>query len=190
MSHYPQRLEEAVDKGDLRVVGMGMNKAELDANQYLNAGRLLVDLNNHPNINTALTDAKVIGPSEAEKLDASTCVVSIDYLTKPVEVLQSLRAATKTGGSVHLTISNRCFPTKAMSRWLRVTEDERLQMVADFLHFADWKRIEIVELSNGKLEEEHGVDQGVPQGGLQGLMKWMGMGMGRDPLWVVRAVKE
>lgn len=186
ISHYPPSVEKAAESGELHVVGMGMNKAELDANVVLNSGRLLVDLNNNPDVATALRDARAIGTSDDEKLDVSTNVVSTDYLTQPVEVLKSLSEATKTGGAVHLTISNRCFPTKAISRWLRVDEEERLLMVGDFLHFSGWQDIEIVELSNGKVDGSE--QQTGPQGGLQGLMSWMGMNH-RDPLWVVRARK-
>lgn len=168
------------------MIGLGMNKAELDANKVLNSGRLLVDLNVNPNIANALHETHAIGQDDADKLDASTNVVSTDYLTQPIEVLRSLREATKQGGSVHLTISNRCFPTKAINRWLRVDEEERLLMVGDFLHFAGWNKIEIVEISNGKLGEG---EQQTPPQGLQGLMSWMGMNS-RDPLWIVRAVNE
>lgn len=190
VSHYPRAVEDAAAAGELKVTGMGMNKAELEKNDVLNAGRLLVDLNEKPDIVAALTDAGAVASDEDSKLDASTNVVSTDYLTQPVAVLSSLREVTKTGGSVHLAISNRCFPTKAISRWLRVGEEERLMVVGDFLHFAGWKQIEIVELSNGKVDasvEGNGEDAG--QGGLRGLMAFMGMGA-RDPIWVVRAVKE
>lgn len=195
ISHYPESVERAAQSSDgdadLKITGMGMNKAELDANKLLNSGRLLIDLNANPDVRSALRNSKAIGDSESELLDASTCVVSIDYLTHPVEVLRSVREATKQGGTVHLTISNRCFPTKAMSRWLRVDEGERLRMVGDYLHFAGWKGIEIVELSNGKVEQEpESQGSGVPrESSLQGLFGWMGMGA-RDPLWVVRAVRE
>ncbi|KAI6886404.1 hypothetical protein KC360_g9071 [Hortaea werneckii] len=133
-------------------------------------------------------------------LDATTCVVSTDYLTAPLPVFTSLHRLTKPGGSVHLTISNRCFPTKAIARWLRVDEEERLQMVGDYLFFAGWKRIEIVELSDGRVGR--GGDGGVEGEGMQGgggadgglgaFMRALGMdAVGRrDPLWVVRAVKE
>lgn len=187
ISHYPPSVEKAAASGDLKVIGLGMSKAELDANKVLNNGRLLVDLNDNPDISSALRDAKLIGTEDDEKLDASTNVVSTDYLISPVVVLSSLREATRAGGTVHLTISNRCFPTKAISRWLRVDEEERLLMIGDFLHFAGWEGIEIVELSNGKVAESG--EQAAPQGGLQGLMSWMGMNH-RDPLWVVRATKK
>ena len=163
-----------------------MNKAELDANKVISGGRLLVDLNKNPDVAGALRSENLVGSDEKSQLDASTNVVSTDYLVKPMEVLQSLRTVTKKGGSVHLTISNRCFPTKAIDRWLKVNEEERLMMVGDFLHSAGWQKIEIVTLSDGKLGEG---EQAPPPQGLQGLMAWMGMNS-RDPLWVVRAVNE
>ncbi|RMY44470.1 hypothetical protein D0863_16211 [Hortaea werneckii] len=127
-------------------------------------------------------------------LDATTCVVSTDYLTQPLSVFSSLLRLTKPGGSVHLTISNRCFPTKAIARWLRVDEEERLQMVGDYLFFAGWKRIEIVELSDGRVRGSDGDGSGEgegEQGGLGAFMRALGMDAGRrDPLWVVRGVKE
>jgi hypothetical protein len=171
---------------------MGMNKAELDANKILNNGRLLIDLNANPeSIVLALRSASAIGSSEEELLDSSTCVVSIDYLTSPLPVLRSILSATKPGGTIHLTISNRCFPTKAMSRWLRVDESERLQMVGDYLHFAGWKGIEIVELSDGKVDQQEQQDaEGGGARSLQGLFGMMGMMGRRDPLWVVRGRRE
>ncbi|KAK3629777.1 hypothetical protein LTR56_016790 [Elasticomyces elasticus] len=186
VSHYPSAVEQAAASGELKVTGMGMNKAELDANKVLNNGRVLADLNDSPEVAAALRDAKLVS-DDSEYLDASTNVVSTDYLTQPVEVLKSLRSVTKNGGKVHLIISNRCFPTKAIRRWLQCSEDERLQMIGDYLHFAGWKEIEIVELSNGKVADG-GAGEGQQAGNLQSLMGWMGMNH-RDPLWVVRATK-
>ncbi|KAI6892330.1 hypothetical protein KC355_g21004 [Hortaea werneckii] len=119
---------------------------------------------------------------EAPLLDATTCVVSTDYLVQPLTVFSSLLRLTKPGGSVHLAISNRCFPTKAIARWLQVDEEERLQMVGDYLFFAGWKRIEIVELSDGRVrggddggEEQQGGGGGGADGGLGAFMKALGM---------------
>jgi len=194
ISHYPLAIEHAAtgDNPSLKITGMGMNKAELAANKLLTNGRLLIDLNSTPdNVASALRSANAIGASEDELLDASTCVVSIDYLTSPVAVLQSILSVTKPGGTIHLTISNRCFPTKAMSRWLRADEGERLQMVGDYLHFAGWKGIEIVELSDGKVEQQDADGEGSSGARtLQGLFGMMGMMRARDPLWVVRARRE
>lgn len=178
ISHYPKRVQAALKGGDLRAIGMGMNQRELAANADLTAGRILQDLNSDPIISATVCDG--------ECLDASTCVVSIDYLIKPVEVLTSLRERTKPGGSVHLIISNRCFPTKAVRRWLKITEEQRLDMVGDYLHFAGWRNIEIIDLKSFESDNESAVQQ--PAQGLRAVMTMMGMG-GNDPLWAVRAIK-
>ena len=41
ISHYPPAVEQAARKGELRVIGMGMNQKELAANEVLSAGCLL-----------------------------------------------------------------------------------------------------------------------------------------------------
>ncbi|KAI9675461.1 MAG: hypothetical protein M1822_008939 [Bathelium mastoideum] len=185
ISHYPPVIEDAIKRGNLVVVGMGMNKAELDANPMLptEETRVLRDLNGGAEIPDAVSQvgSETVQPG----IDAATCVVSIDYLTRPVEILSSLRRLMKPGGVVHLAISNRCFPTKAVSRWLRVDEQERLYMVGNYLHFAGFKKIEIVDLSGSG---EEGEEQ-TPTSSFATLMRSMGMG-GYDPLWIVRGVKE
>lgn len=183
ISHFPKELEEKAlrtnkqaasfgsqkyvnDGAVLEVIGQGMNAAELAANPVLHS-TILQDLNSDPNF-----------PAKVAPLDASTCVVSIDYLTQPVRVLSSILEHTRPGGKVHLTVSNRCFPTKAVGRWLRVSEEERLQMVGDYLWFAGWRDIEICTLNDGKSEN----------GASNGIMDWFS---GRtDPLWVVRGTKS
>lgn len=168
ISHFPKELEELAIAGKegqetgLEVVGLGMNKKELAANPILKIS-ILQNLNVDPTI-----------PASLLPLDVTACVVSIDYLTKPLDVLSSLLQHTRTGGSVHLIISNRCFPTKAVGRWLRVSEEERLRMVGDYLWFSGWRNIEVVEICDGR-------GQGP---GLMGIF-----GGGVDPLWVVRGVK-
>jgi hypothetical protein len=153
ISHYPLDLAKAAAaSGEVEVLGMGMNKSELSKNPILKAWSVQ-DLNEEPEVRL---------PGEGEgTIDASTCVVSIDYLTKPVEVLSSIRQQTNTGGKVHLIISNRCFPTKVVGRWLKIDESERLNMVGDYLWWSGWRNIEIQTLVEGS---------------------WT-----RDPLWVVRA---
>ncbi|KAK5080613.1 hypothetical protein LTR70_008777 [Exophiala xenobiotica] len=168
ISHYPPRIHDAVAKGEIVVLGTGMNEAELARNPVFAPGKdadvaardrrwWLQDLNVDPDV-----PFPKLGGQEV-KLDASTCVVSIDYLTKPVEVLSSIRHQTNQGGKVHLAISNRCFPTKVVGRWLEVNEKQRLEMVGNYLHYAGWRDIEIVDVVIG--------------------------GFLNDPLWVVRATK-
>lgn len=182
VSHFPPELEEiagastrkgdesnkevTLSNGGLEVVGAGMNEKELKANMILRRF-ILQNLNKEPTL-----------PSSLGALDATTCVVSIDYLIRPVEVLSSIYNLTQEGGTVNLVVSNRCFPTKAVGRWLRVSEEERLRMVGDYLWFSGWRDIETVELSDGK-----------GQGNVGGLMGMMGFQGRVDPLWVVRASK-
>ena len=156
ISHYPPRIEDAVERDEVVVLGTGMSEPELRKNLVLNMkgdGRWKVqDLNDDP-------DVKL--PDSRAKLDAATCVVSIDYLTKPVQVLDSIRKHMHEGGKVHLVISNRCFLTKAVGRWLKVSEDEKLDMVGDYLWWSGWRDVEILEIVKGG--------------------QWF-----KDPLWVVR----
>ena len=49
--------------------------------------------------------------------DVATYVISINYLAQPREVLKSLRKVVKEGTIVHVVVSNRCFPTKAIARY-------------------------------------------------------------------------
>jgi hypothetical protein len=108
ISHYPHEVEEAQKTGALNVFGTGMNSAELSQNPVLTKWTIQ-DLNEDPMSKSLRVRAR-------SKLDASTCVVSIDHLIYPVEVLQSIRRQTNNGGKVHLAISNRCFSDE--SRWL------------------------------------------------------------------------
>lgn len=162
VSHYPDELGPSIRSGDLKVVGMGMNKSELDANPILSQ-RIVKDLNEDPTL-----------PSDLSDLDAATCVVSIDYLTRPVEVLKSIHQHMIPGSSVHLAISNRCFPTKAIKRWLEIDETERLELVGDYLWYAGFRSIELLTLSDGTVT------------GGTGLSKLFGR---CDPLWIVRGKK-
>lgn len=190
-----EKGEEAAGKG-LKITGLGMNYQELEANPILNNGRICWDLNVEPDLKVALTSSTsntntTNTNNTISKFDISTSALSIDYLTSPISVLSSLLDLTNTGGSVHLVISNRCFPTKAIARWLRVDEEERVQMVGDFLHFAGWKGIEIVEVCDGEVREEKREGEGGGGGegeGLKRLMRMMGRRR-RDPLWVVRGWK-
>ena len=128
-SWYPDDRVSAVQNEELKVYGIGMNKPELDKNQLFknHPGRALVlDLNKNPDIRAQFPKDE---SGELLRFDTATCTVSIDYLNKPVEVLSSLRECMNQEGKVHLIISNRCFPTKAVKIWLELDTDERLQLV-------------------------------------------------------------
>jgi hypothetical protein len=106
-----------------------MSRPELDQNQLFKdhpERAVVLDLNKNPDIFSQLSKNE---GGEVPRFDTATCTVSIDYLNKPVEVLSSLRECMNQGGKVHLIISNRCFPTKAVKIWLELDTEERLQLV-------------------------------------------------------------
>lgn len=65
----------------------------------------------------------------------------------PTVVLTSLRMNTRTRGAVHIAVSDcRCHPDKVVDWWEDKTMEERLDMIAKFLHIAGWIYIDIIEV--------------------------------------------
>lgn len=69
--------------------------------------------------NTALTDYTVRDlnqdptlPYKDNSFDVITNAVSVDYLTKPIQVFKEMHRVLKPGGRAIMSFSNRCFPTK------------------------------------------------------------------------------
>ena len=87
---------------------LGMNDRELAANEAATS-RVVHDLNVDPRL-----------PFADGRFDAATCCVSIDYLTRPIEVFREVRRVLVDGGLFVCTFSNRCFPTKAIHGWLGI----------------------------------------------------------------------
>ena len=119
----------------MQVVGVGMNAAEMGANRVLSEW-VVHDLNRQPDFLGAIaperlqrgrasagaaagegTGAREMGAGGGgggggEGFDAVICNVSIDYLTRPLEVMRAVADALKPGGEGYMAVSNRCFPTK------------------------------------------------------------------------------
>jgi SAM-dependent methyltransferase len=104
--HPPQRL-----------VGLGMNAAELSANPTL-AEYVIHDLNADPTL-----------PFADASFDAATCCVSVDYLTSPIAVFREVARVLRPGGPFVVTFSNRCFPSKAIRGWLGTDDEMHVQIV-------------------------------------------------------------
>jgi hypothetical protein len=197
-SFYPFEIKEAVQREDLEVYGVGLNAEEMKLNGALKEWRVL-DLNKVPH------DVRSGWGDEGNqmKFDATTCVVSIDYLNKPLEICRNLLDGTNEGGRIHLVISNRCFPNKVVRRWMMLSEQQRLEFVGgkwrnmhrqklkpiftklDYLHFAGWKDVEIVDLcardeSGMRVTDDHGTV----------LIRSPHLPDHLDPLWVVRGTKR
>jgi len=80
VSHYPPGYRQE------RIVGMGMNEEELKRNPVLTE-YIVQDLNLNSNL-----------PFEDNSFQVITNVVSVDYLTKPLEVFKEMNRILKPGG--------------------------------------------------------------------------------------------
>jgi SAM-dependent methyltransferase len=107
-----------------RLTVLGMNEAELAANAQA-AATVVHDLNADPRL-----------PFENESFDAAVCCVSIDYLTRPLEVFADVARVLQPGAPFVCTFSNRCFPTKAIRGWLETTDEQHCEIVADYFRLA------------------------------------------------------
>jgi SAM-dependent methyltransferase len=99
---------------------LGMNADELAANPQASA-RVVHDLN---------ADARL--PFAADAFDHATCCVSVDYLTRPVDVFRDVARVVRPGGLFVCTFSNRLFPTKAIRGWLHSPSAAHVEIVAGY----------------------------------------------------------
>lgn len=99
---------------------LGMNRAELEANQQASAV-VVHDLNRLPRM-----------PLEDESVDDVVCCVSVDYLTKPVEVFRDVARVLRPRGRFVCTFSNRLFPTKAVRAWLYGDDEDHCAIVGEY----------------------------------------------------------
>lgn len=126
VSHFIEHPEE--------LVALGMNAFELAHNPAATQ-TVVHDLNAEPTL--PFTDAR---------FDAATCCVSVDYLTRPLEVFAEVRRVLVPGGAFVCTFSNRCFPTKAIRGWLANSEAGRCEIVAEYFRRSGGWEVPIVEL--------------------------------------------
>jgi SAM-dependent methyltransferase len=103
---------------------LGMNDDELAANPQAQA-RVVHDLNEDP-----------VLPFPDDSFDAAVCCVSVDYLTRPIEVFTDVARVVRPGGQFVCTFSNRCFPTKAIRGWLYSSDAEHGEIVAEYFRRA------------------------------------------------------
>ena len=145
-SHLPEGLEPS------RVVGLGMNRNELEKNPRLTE-TVIHDLNRDP-----------VLPFPSESFDAVINTVSVDYLTRPLEVFAEVARVLRPGG-LHLVIfSNRLFTTKAVKCWRDAGDEERIDLVKRyFRHGGDFGDPETVRsLGRARPAGDRFSDLGVP----------------------------
>jgi SAM-dependent methyltransferase len=122
MSSWVSHLPPAVSYR--RVIGLGMNEAELRRNERLDS-YVVQNLNRTPEL-----------PFHDAEFDGCGICVSIDYLTRPVEVLREVGRVLKVGAPVVITFSNRCFPTKAIAVWHQLDDRGHMRLVERYLREA------------------------------------------------------
>lgn len=111
ISHFPPHAPPQ------HLTVLGMNERELAMNPMA-AERVLHDLNADPTL-----------PFADGSFDDVVCCVSVDYLTRPVQVFAEVARVLRPGGRFVTTFSNRCFPTKAVYGWLANDEPGRCRVV-------------------------------------------------------------
>jgi SAM-dependent methyltransferase len=112
VSHHPVRPR--------RLVALGMSAVELERNPQADE-YVVHDLNAEPRL-----------PFPDASFDSVTCCVSIDYLTRPLEVFDEVARVLRPGGPLVCTFSNRCFPTKAIRGWLATDDATHCRVVAEY----------------------------------------------------------
>jgi SAM-dependent methyltransferase len=115
ISHFPADFETG------RVVGLGMNAEELAANPRL-ADWVAHDLNLDP-----------VLPFADEAFDGAVVCVSVQYLTRPVDVFRDVGRTLRPGAPFIVAYSNRCFPTKAVRIWQALDDADKGRLVATYL---------------------------------------------------------
>jgi FKBP-type peptidyl-prolyl cis-trans isomerase 2 len=103
-----------------RLVGLGLNKAELAKNSQL-SDRLVHDLN-----------ADAVLPFESDTFDVVVNTASVEYLTDPLAVFGEVLRVLRPDGYFIVTFSNRWFPPKAIKIWEELHEYERMGLVLEY----------------------------------------------------------
>ncbi|MGD8440217.1 MAG: methyltransferase domain-containing protein [Holophagae bacterium] len=123
MASWDSHLGSAVGQG--RVAGLGLNRNELDANAVLDE-RVVHDLNREP-----------VLPFDDASFDVVVNTVSVDYMTRPFEVVAEVARVLRPGGLFLVIFSNRYFPEKVVRIWREASDRERMMIVEDYLGSCD-----------------------------------------------------
>ncbi|KAF2185984.1 hypothetical protein K469DRAFT_574169, partial [Zopfia rhizophila CBS 207.26] len=141
----PPDLEASIQRNEPSAIGIGLDEVEMDGNPDLNGCRLEHDLKMTLQFPLAFPIERLedyittIIASQAELIclyNAAICVLSIDYLTRPREVLYHMRLQMEYGGMMHIVVTDRSSNAKVISRWVESSYIERLRSVSDYLHFS------------------------------------------------------
>ena len=123
MAGWDSHLSEDIKPS--RVVGLGLNENELKENRALTE-TVIHDLNREPTL-----------PFPDNTFDAVINTVSVDYMTKPIEVFHEVGRILKPGGLFLVIFSNRLFTEKVVKVWQESNDDERVILVEEFFQETD-----------------------------------------------------
>ena len=145
--------------------------------------------NPHPHPNQADLNRQPVIEFADASFDACLCVVSVDYLTQPREVLGEVHRVLRPGGRAIFSFSNRCFPSKAVKVWLQSDDAARQKIVASYFAFSPtggWEDIGGERLPEVKV---------APPTTMEGFMGKLQAAVGKwavngDPMFVVSATKR
>jgi SAM-dependent methyltransferase len=107
-----------------KMVGLGLNLEEMADNPDLDE-HLVHDLNVDPRL-----------PFADNVFDAAVVTVSIQYLTRPIEVFREVNRVLKPDSLFAVIFSNRMFPTKAVRIWCALPDAHRMELVKTYFHHA------------------------------------------------------
>lgn len=134
MSSWRSHLPDGFRAG--RVVGLGLNEVEMRENPRLDE-YVVHNLNDDPRL-----------PFEEAAFDAAVVTVSIQYMTRPMEVFAEVWRILKEGARFHVIYSNRMFPTKAVAVWQALDNHRRGQLIGSYFKSSgDWEDISLYDIS-------------------------------------------
>ena len=133
VSHLPTNIRYK------KVIGHGMNQAELSTNQRLDSF-FVQNLNKKQNM-----------PIEDSSIDVGLIVAGWQYLQYPEKVSLELSRIIKSDSLLIISFTNRAFWTKAPNIWTYSSEENRIEYVTSVLTDNGWR---IEKVFNEKTQDK------------------------------------
>ncbi len=122
MSSYRSHLDSSL--AWTRLAGLGMNETEMRENPQL-SDFTVHDLNAEPRF-----------PYDDAEFDGAVVTVSVQYMTRPIEIFRDVARILKPGAPFVVTYSNRMFPTKAVRIWQSLGDRDRATLISTYFKYA------------------------------------------------------
>lgn len=107
-----------------KLIGLGLNAEEMADNPDLDE-YVVHNVNVDPRL-----------PFPDALFDGVVITVSIQYLTRPIEIFAEVRRVLKAGAPFLVLFSNRMFPTKAVRVWQSLYDGQRAKLIEAYFHAA------------------------------------------------------